>query len=591
MYPRPAGFLLQKVTNGHLLIDLTQDWFKDQPINTETKSSLTQDIFALSEYKSAKPPGAVDSVQEASGQEVSRHVHVEPAVSNQRHGLTAFSDEEELIPDTSPTAVDARQDVSGGTHGPDAQDLGSNMHFVLPALVALSDHGRCNYDRLPSIQGGEWKEGWTATTQKWQTNSKGPSSYSHTGEIRLGSHSRPRSPRCSCTRPSLLGCSSSYAGRQRQPFRPERLRHVEGLLSVPPSHRIHTRFRRDGVLPTGGSLGSRRGDRHDGGEGQDQRPALGEREIEQQDMQCLGCGGIFESKAEEVGERPPQHDPQGKAWHLSSIYTADNRGVQESSEEARRADCGEEGSRHRFRLEQGGLPMREVDPVEMLGEDDEMGERCGSLSEDRKSYLMEQVDDFIGEVDKIYEELVGFEDDCWIMEICCPPDSRLVETFLKHNKKGLRIGLPAFDLSANASKEELKRMITKWKPALAWFSLPCGPYSQIQELFNENTPEKLERSLTRKRKSKRMIHNGLDVALHQLEVGGDLAWEWPVGNRGWNLPRVRDFWKKPQREGRPSRWLCFRFEELKRDSFEEALEDSDHCGSISKGTSSTMSRT
>ena len=81
------------------------------------------------------------------------------------------------------------------------------------------------------------------------------------------------------------------------------------------------------------------------------------------------------------------------------------------------------------------------------------------------------------------------------------------------------------------------------------FLLPCGLYSPIQTIFNEDTPEQLVRSEARKAKSRHLIRNGLEVAEDQLLYGGELAWEWPANNGGWRLQGMRAVLKKLEESG------------------------------------------
>ncbi|CAK9046645.1 unnamed protein product [Durusdinium trenchii] len=147
------------------------------------------------------------------------------------------------------------------------------------------------------------------------------------------------------------------------------------------------------------------------------------------------------------------------------------------------------------------------------------GERMGILSKPQQELLQGVVEEFMEEV------------------------------FLDAGRTALRVGLPAHDLSSKKGVLEIKEMISRWKPKVAWFSLPCGPYSPIQELFNEKDEKAMQRSLERKKKSKKLIKNGLEVATHQLECGGEVAWEWPTNNRGWNLQPVRAFWQRLESSG------------------------------------------
>lgn len=130
---------------------------------------------------------------------------------------------------------------------------------------------------------------------------------------------------------------------------------------------------------------------------------------------------------------------------------------------------------------------------------------------------------------------------CDLLELCCPPDSRLVSTMLDHGQRALRIGLPAIDLSTKVGLQEVKGMIKKHRPKVLWISLPCGPYSPIQKLFNEDTPEKKEKSLLRKRHARKWIRNGIEAARTQLHLGGDLGWEWPKNKDGWHVQEMRQF--------------------------------------------------
>ncbi|CAK9113409.1 unnamed protein product, partial [Durusdinium trenchii] len=166
------------------------------------------------------------------------------------------------------------------------------------------------------------------------------------------------------------------------------------------------------------------------------------------------------------------------------------------------------------------------------------------LTDEQKSRLQYQATEFLAEAYSAMEQFPEENFEISLMELCCPPDSRLTQTFLDHGKQAIRIGLPAIDFSHKKGLHEVLQMIDRWKPKVLWISLPCGPYSPIQELFNESTPESLAKSLERKKRAKKLIHHGIEAAEHQITRGGEVAWEWPVNNRGWTLPRVRAFFEK-----------------------------------------------
>ena len=170
-------------------------------------------------------------------------------------------------------------------------------------------------------------------------------------------------------------------------------------------------------------------------------------------------------------------------------------------------------------------------------------ERSGILSVDQKKNFLDVAENYLLEVQETFDEIYGIKEQekLNILEVCCPPDSRLSKTFMESGCSAMRIGLPAFDIKTHRGLEESLHIIDQQQPELTWFSLPCGPYSPIQKLFNENTPEKMVKSENRKKISRKMIRNGIVMAKRQLSQGRHFAWEWPVNNGGWKLREMREF--------------------------------------------------
>ncbi|CAK9047451.1 unnamed protein product [Durusdinium trenchii] len=171
------------------------------------------------------------------------------------------------------------------------------------------------------------------------------------------------------------------------------------------------------------------------------------------------------------------------------------------------------------------------------------------LTEHQQQVLKAQADECRSEAYGAMEQFPDPDFDISLLELCCPPDSRLAQTFLDHGKRALRVGLPAIDFGKKSGLQEVLNMIDKWKPKVLWISLPCGPYPPIQEIFNESTPEMLQKSLERKKKAKKLISHGITAARHQVNRGGEVGWEWPVNNPGWELPLVRKFWHELENAG------------------------------------------
>ena len=88
-------------------------------------------------------------------------------------------------------------------------------------------------------------------------------------------------------------------------------------------------------------------------------------------------------------------------------------------------------------------------------------------------------------------------------------------------------------------------MIEKHRPAcpLVFTSFVAHTHP-FKSLFNENTPEKLQQSELRKARSRRLMANGITAARRQVSLGGEIGWEWPRDNRGWNVATVRVFFNE-----------------------------------------------
>ena len=130
-----------------------------------------------------------------------------------------------------------------------------------------------------------------------------------------------------------------------------------------------------------------------------------------------------------------------------------------------------------------------------------------------------------------------------LMEVCCSPESILSSTMQK--KKGMdsiyRISeWNGFDMSTKDGLEKARELRRKLRPQHLWTSVPCGPWSTIQNL-NQKT-EKQRLKLQEKRvKSLRIIRNALTLIKDQVLDGGDAHWEWPKECLGYKLPVVNEF--------------------------------------------------
>ena len=86
------------------------------------------------------------------------------------------------------------------------------------------------------------------------------------------------------------------------------------------------------------------------------------------------------------------------------------------------------------------------------------------MSVEQKKELEKQRAEFLTEVNAAFEDILVTAPRVDLMEICCPPDSTLVDTFHEHGRSALRIGLPVLDLSTSAGGDELLRMVKRHRP-------------------------------------------------------------------------------------------------------------------------------
>ena len=562
--------------NGHLLLDLTKDWF-------HSGMDLKSDDQSGGAYKGAFAAEAADEVvsQHACSSLPLLHVHRPPPLHPEQltsdvmstlvfgHGEAEHEVEKEASQQVSSEEILTAEPISecelmteeeyrrakleSKTADESASagvDSGSSMHRVLPALIAISSVSSANHvaafdrgrhDSSSAVRGrhqhdSHYESQGQVAAEKAHQVQEGP--YTVPGEVRLPAGGRTRhegrpSPGLPMLRPTC--CDGR---REGQLVGPQQAWPMDSLQPVQTENSICAGIRCHRGTPSGWSLGTRLGHSGVHGEGQDRGRPPGEREAEQQGLQQPGSGGLTSPKAGKAGGRQEEEttaastrgEVQGGSFHSAGHSSGlCHRGHQESCEKGIRKDSREGRGR--------------VGNSQCVGLDSQHGElRSGLLVDAQKRVLQEAIEEQVEDVNHLYEELQADGSKVYLMELCCPPDSRLAQTFIQRKKDAIRVGLPAIDVSTKKGIQEVESMLEKWRPELLWISLPCGPYSPIQTLFNESTPEKKEKSMARKHQAKRLIHHGVRAARFQLSLGGDIAWEWPRDNGGWNLPRVRELW-------------------------------------------------
>ncbi|CAL1166991.1 unnamed protein product [Cladocopium goreaui] len=514
---------LKRGPNGHLLLDLTTDWYSSeagadgyvQSQNSHSPSQLTYKDAAASD---------VSLVEQAKVDEVFS------AERHDQHGACGegMHEKVEQVHEVEGVVKDVCGDLqsrpeSADTSSPNANS-GSSMLRGLPVLAAIavattssptwngSIHREEPRDRGDLCPKGQGQDSWACLH-----------SHPNSREVRHVEGRRPGCEGWEGPRLPLLGQSCQHAGGPGQSERAQRPWYVESLQQVQAQDPICAGIWCDRSSPTSRTSGTRR-------LAPDAATAL-----------------------ERVG-KTIENDV--KARENLNSKMASTIGAEESLKNKLK------------KLEADRLKATSSAPVRPKASADQtqvVTETSKKAAKRENATTAEE--DYINAANEVMEEFFGKSSDVELMEVCCPTDSRLVETFLNKGRSAIRIGLPAIDLSKKKGLEELLRMIEKHRPAVLWFSLPCGPYSPIQELFNENTPEKLQQSELRKARSRRLMANGITAARRQVSLGGEIGWEWPRDNRGWNVATVRVFFNELLAKG-----MCH---EAKLDGCAYGLKNSD----------------
>ena len=128
-----------------------------------------------------------------------------------------------------------------------------------------------------------------------------------------------------------------------------------------------------------------------------------------------------------------------------------------------------------------------------------------------------------------------------LLEICCSPKSILTETMTRkagENSAERAAARNGFDLATRAGAAAARRKRAELRPMHLWVSVPCGPWSQLQNL-NQRTDQQRQELHRKRTKSLRIIDAALGLLEDQILEGGEVHWEWPKECGAYKLPKVR----------------------------------------------------
>ena len=585
---------LKRAPNGHLLLDLTKDWVPQKSGESCLTCAAADDSVpsASSQYK-----GAAAESFDVKFEPISSSLNSSPTFSSPSFAARAVVSSTPSAShgtacqfscgcfSTTPVdavhkhdAVRSEENVRHGseecasTTSANAADSGSNMRVAWPLVIAAATALTSTSSPSPcpshvQFESSSCAKGCvsTDTACHFRDDHKGDckdqikeDTSPNSGKIRFFQEGRSGRQRQPGPGVPMLWQSPSNARREGQPIGPQCPRQMDCLPNMQIEDRIHSQLWCNRSVSPGRALGPRCGSGNVSSEGggEDKSGCQGK-------AQCQGSErhwrrGVAEAALAEVGERAhqdhhsegtssgqhqctgsprciPSHRPDGRADEDSPRQ----EGCEERQSEGGRAAR----SRRLVCLERAGISttVNDMFHVENAVSEELYAPAYAKLNEEQKAQLEQHGTNFVADLNEAFEEILATSPQVDLMEVCCPPDSTLVETFHERGRSAIRIGLPALDLSTTRGCNELLDMVSRHRPKILWISLPCGPYSPIQTLFNESTEEMKAKSMLRQKKARKLIRNGLRAAYRQIALGGDVGWEWPNNNGGWHVSEMRHF--------------------------------------------------
>jgi len=129
-----------------------------------------------------------------------------------------------------------------------------------------------------------------------------------------------------------------------------------------------------------------------------------------------------------------------------------------------------------------------------------------------------------------------------MFEFCCCEDSMLGKVNQERDMDHLRITKEGNNMADDREVDSLIQLLSNFPGCDLWASIPCDPWSAWQQVNKSRLGKSFVRRLeTSRRKSRKILKNFIRCAEKVLENGGHVAFEWPRGCAGWNLPELVQF--------------------------------------------------
>ena len=525
--------------NGHLLLNLCNDWMQPQVSQERTQFAGTVN---LEEEKGVAREAAVGSNEmDSLGEKSSECKDVRMGDSTQSLGPAINPD-----PINPPVNSSAEAFVSKP----------QNSVLTLASSSELSSQSPS--DSGPSF--GDVNHG----AQEGEDRAEGEgeeSQGSRQRQVGLASGGRTEFVRSPNGRSPVPWCAPSHATRPWKQVRLERPWKVDGVPDMPSSFVVRAGGRSQGHLPVGRTIATRcQGGcgRGAGGPHHEGHWHSGSREV---------SDGTFgeSSSREKVTPGEAGHGTEG-LWQGQDRCRDDQLCSQEDPEAREWQDfgrgrgCGQLGGGNGcdmnttsgLRSYEDCLVLSSSESVEepLRNQTDAVENRPSRKRDTPKETQSFLRDNLEGSMDDVADALATLEcSQIDLMEVCCGADSCLTACIREKGGTAERIGLQNnMDLTTNLGLSRAREFCRQVKPRNMWFSPVCGPTSQVQQI-NMRTEEQRVKLAKKKQKSRKMIRNCIILAEDQLGRGGHVSWEWPRGNLAWRYKEVQRFFYELEKAG------------------------------------------
>ena len=131
-----------------------------------------------------------------------------------------------------------------------------------------------------------------------------------------------------------------------------------------------------------------------------------------------------------------------------------------------------------------------------------------------------------------------------LFEFCCDENSTLGQINEERGINHFRLTTKNSDMSSQWENDSLLKVIEQFPGCDLWGSIPCGPWSQWQNVNLHQYGKPFAKKLKKMRKHCRTILANYSLCRQSPQSRGHVAFEWPKTCAGWDLPELIRFVKR-----------------------------------------------